>query len=172
MTNDPAEMSPEEAAKYEEAEREQYEASASSIIACTDVLDLFEQEIANVIAGEKQNAKLLYLIGTSRLFRKPMHAAIKGTSSGGKSELRKSVLQFFPDEAVVSFTTLTEKALYYLPDSLSHKILSMGEAAGTEEQDLQDYLLRELMSEGKLSHMVTQQNGNAWKTVTLSLIHI
>ena len=167
MTNDPAEMSPEEAAKYEEAEREQYEASASSIIACTDVLDLFEQEIANVIAGEKQNAKLLYLIGTSRLFRKPMHAAIKGTSSGGKSELRKSVLQFFPDEAVVSFTTLTEKALYYLPDSLSHKILSMGEAAGTEEQDLQDYLLRELMSEGKLSHMVAQQNGKDWETATI-----
>ncbi len=88
--SDPAEMSPEEQAKYEEADRRHYEASASSIIACTDVLEMFEQEIAKVVAGEKQNAKLLYLIGTSRLFRKPMHAAIKesGQSPDGAAPMK------------------------------------------------------------------------------------
>ena len=33
-------------------------------------------------------------------------------------------------------------------------ILSMGEAAGAEEQQLQDYLLRELMSDGTLRYPV------------------
>jgi hypothetical protein len=43
----------------------------------------------------------------------------------------------------------------------------MGEAAGTEEQELQDYLLRELISEGKLSYPVVQKIGGELITVTI-----
>ena len=84
-----------------------------------------------------------------------MHAAIKGPSAAGKSEIRKRVLKFFPSEAVLSFTMLSERALLYFERDFCHMILSMGEAAGAEEQTLQDYLLRELMSDGKLRYPVT-----------------
>jgi hypothetical protein len=82
-----------------------------------DTLGVFAQCWNQVMAGEEANAKLLYLIGTSRLFAKPMHAAIKGPSSAGKSEIRKQMLRFFPPEEVISFTTLSEKALIYEPRS-------------------------------------------------------
>jgi predicted transcriptional regulator len=57
---------------------------------------------------------------------------------------------------VVSFTILSEKALLYYDGDFAHKILSMGEASGAEEQSLQDYLLRELISEGRLRYPVVQ----------------
>jgi urease gamma subunit len=57
-----------------------------------------------------------------------------------------------------------EKALLYWEDDFPHKILSMGEAAGTEEKDMQDYLLRELMSEGKLVYPIAQRHGG---TITI-----
>ena len=122
--------------------------AAAEIIACEDVLGLFEADWRRLVAGEEANARLLYLVATSRLLKKSMHAAIKGPSSAGKSEIRARVLAFFPDESVIGFTSLSEKALLYFDDDFDHKILSMGEAAGAEEQSFQDYLLRELLSEG------------------------
>jgi DNA-binding MarR family transcriptional regulator len=133
------------------------EASVREIIESKDVLALFAEEIGHLIVGEEKNAKLLYLVGTSRLFDKAMHVAIKGPSSGGKSEIRKRVLDFFPPEDVISFTSMSEKALLYMPDDVAHKILSMGEAITGKEVEFQDYLLRELMSEGKLRYPVVQK---------------
>jgi hypothetical protein len=141
--------------------------SADHIIKHPDILGLFEKEFGKLIAGEAVNGKLLYLVATSRLFDKPMSAAIKGTSAGGKSEIRKRLLDFFPMEDVISFTSLSEKSLIYVEDDFSHKILSMGEAAATDQQDFQDYLLRELISEGVLRHSVVQKNGNDLQTNTI-----
>src|SRR5262245_61701022 len=67
-------------------------ASAREIIDSTDVLELFETDFAEVVAGEKKLGQLLYLVGTSRLLDQSLHAAIKGTSAGGKTQLRKRVL--------------------------------------------------------------------------------
>jgi phage/plasmid primase-like uncharacterized protein len=147
--------------------RKELRASAREIIDCEDVLELFADDFRYFIAGEKTNAQLLYLIGTSRLFDKCMHAAIKGPSSGGKSEIRKAVLKYFPPECVISFTSLTEKALLYIPDGFEHKILSMAEAQRQEEMAFQDYLLRELLSEGKLRHLVPVKAGDKIETVTI-----
>jgi hypothetical protein len=128
---------------------------------------LFAKDFSKVTAGETVNGKLLYLVATSRLFDKPMNAAIKGTSAGGKSEIRKRILAFFPPEDVVAFTSLSEKSLIYFDGDFSHKILSLGEAAATEEQQFQDYLLRELMSEGYIRHSTAQKVGNDIQTVTI-----
>jgi hypothetical protein len=141
--------------------------SAAAIIKCPDILGLFAKEFSKVIAGEAVNGKLLYLIATSRLFDKPMNAAIKGTSAGGKSEIRKRILGFFPPEDVVAFTSLSDKALIYHEGDFAHKILSMGEATATEEQTFQDYLLRELMSEGRIRYPTAQKVGNEIKTVII-----
>ena len=121
------------------------------------ILDLWLQSWDKAMAGEHRNAKLLYLIATSRLFDNCMHVAIKGPSSGGKSEIRRQVLEFFPPEDIVTFTSMSERALLYHKGDLDHKILSMAEAHGFEEQQMQDMLLRELMSEGKLIYRTVQK---------------
>jgi hypothetical protein len=151
-----------------EFDREELKRSADHIIKNPKILDLFAAEVRKVIAGESTNSKLLYLVATSRLFDKTMNAAIKGTSAGGKSEIRKRVLDFFPLESVISFTSLSEKSLLYYDGSFANKILSMGEAAATDEQNFQDYLLRELMSEGVLRYPVVQkQPDGSMATVTI-----
>jgi hypothetical protein len=109
------------------------------------------------------------LIGTSRLFAKTMHAAVKGPSAAGKSEIRRTVVSFFPPEDVIEFTALSEKALLYHEGDFAHKILSMGEAAAQEDLEFQNYLLRELMSEGRLRYPVAQKVGGAITTITLPL---
>jgi hypothetical protein len=141
--------------------------NAGHIIEHPKILDLFEKEFHKIIAGEAPNGKLLYLVATSRLVDKTMNAAIKGTSAGGKSEIRKRVLEFFPPESVVSFTSLSEKALIYYDGDFAHKILSMGEAIATDEQEFQDYLLRELMSEGRIRYPTVQKVGGELIAVTI-----
>jgi phage/plasmid primase-like uncharacterized protein len=129
--------------------------AARDIIDCEDVLDAFLRASDPGIAGEETVRKMLYLTATTRLFAKPMSAALKGPSSVGKSHTRDYVLRFFPPEDVIQFTSLTEKALYYFPGEFSHKILSLGEAGNPEEQTFQDLIVRQLMSEGVLRHLMT-----------------
>ncbi len=142
--------------------------SAKDIIACEDILTMFAEECAEVIAGEENLIKLLYLSATSRLFDKAMHVAVKGTSSGGKSEVRRRVLDFFPPESVFAFTALSEKALLYVADDFCNKVLSMGEAFSQEEKKFQDYILRELLSEGTLRYPVVQKQADGtMETITI-----
>ena len=145
------------------------EASAREIIECDDVLELFARDCARTIAGEKVNLKMLMVVGTSRLFehKAAMNAALKGPSAGGKSEVREAVVKFFPPEDVVAFTSLSPSALLYHEEDYAHKILSMGEAQDREEIKFQDALLRQLMSEGKLRHLVVQKVGNKLVSVTV-----
>jgi hypothetical protein len=60
-------------------------------------------------------------------------------------------------QEVINFTSLSEKALLWYEDDFSHKILSMGEAHGSEEWHLQDMLLRELISEGRIVYLAAQK---------------
>jgi hypothetical protein len=73
---------------------EQLAESAREIIACEDVLWLFADECSRVLAGEDKLIQLLYLVGTSRLFERTMHAALKGPSAAGKSQTRKAVFEW------------------------------------------------------------------------------
>ena len=135
------------------------------IISCRDVLSHFAREIGQYIAGEVKNSQLLYLVATSRLFDKGMHAAIKGPSSAGKTEIRERVLEYFPPEDVISFTLMSERALLFVEDDFCHKVLSMGEAMSGEELKVQDTLLRQLMSEGILRYPIAQKVGGKIVTV-------
>jgi phage/plasmid primase-like uncharacterized protein len=148
-------------------------ASAREIIECKDVLGLFAKDFGKIYVGEVENAKLFYLIGTSRLFglKETMHAAAKGPSSVGKSELMDSVARFMPPEDVFRFTSVSEKALLYVKeDDLSHKILIMAEAPKDEkQQQFQDLLLRELMSAGRLSYPVPVKVGEVYETITIEV---
>jgi hypothetical protein len=154
------------ASEQEEAQWSDVDAElAADIFEREDVLDAFIREWRKVMAGEEQNAKILYLACTSRLLDKCINVAIKGPSSAGKSEIRKQVTAFFPDEGVISFTSMSERALIYREDDYDHKILSMGEASGAEEQSLQDYFLRELMSAGQIRYDMVDKYTMRTKTI-------
>jgi phage/plasmid primase-like uncharacterized protein len=155
----------------EEVNPEALARSAASIIASENVLGEFVKVHGKLYVGEKENAKLLYLICTSRLFdlQTTMHGAAKGPSAVGKSGLLDAVTVFMPPESVYSFTSLSEKALLYLPDdgNLAHKILVMAEAPKDEQQQqFQLMMLRELMSRGVLEYPVVQKTEHGFETVT------
>jgi len=114
-------------------EPSELEKEVRPILETEGILDLWIESWDKVMAGEHRNAKLLYLIATSRHFDQCMHAAIKGPSSAGKSEIREKVLEFFPPEDIISFSTLSEKALLWFEGDFPHKILSMGEASGLQD---------------------------------------
>jgi hypothetical protein len=146
----------------------QYAESAKSIIACDDILELLMKETRKVIAGEERNVKLLYLATTSRLFGKPMNVVIKGPSSAGKSEIRERLLTFLPPESVITFTSMSEKALIFDDRGFENKILSMAEAVSIEERGMQDMFLRELMSAGKITYTTTIRRGSNCRTFTIT----
>jgi hypothetical protein len=158
-----------ERAKPTPVNMELLKASARDIIACEDVLEMFANDCSRMIAGEKVNLKMLLLSGTSRLFehKAAINVALKGPSGGGKSETREEAVKFFPPEDVIIFTSLSPSALLYHEEDFAHKILSMGEAQDREQIAFQDLLLRQLMSEGKLRHLVVQKVANNLATVAV-----
>jgi hypothetical protein len=103
------------------------------------------------LVGDHRLAKLIFLIATSRLLDHPVCAVIKGPSSAGKSFVLDRTLKLFPSAAVVRLSSMSEKALAYLDDDLKHKMLVVAEAAGLS-QGMGAYLLRSLISEGRLRH--------------------
>ena len=124
--------------KYTDPDPNDLESKLRPILETEGILDLWLKSWDKVMAGEHRNAKMLFLIATTRLFDQGMHVAIKGPSSAGKSQIRKQVLEFFPPEDVINFTSLSEKALFWFEEDFPHKILSMGEADGLQEQVMQN----------------------------------
>ena len=57
------------------------------------------------------------------------------------------MLDFFPEEAYYLLTAMSERALAYGTEPLSHRFLVLFEAAGLES-DFASYLVRSLLSEG------------------------
>jgi phage/plasmid primase-like uncharacterized protein len=85
------------------------EKAAGDLVACEDVLRRFGASIeADGLVQETENAKLLYLTLTSRLFEHPVSAVVKGVSSGGKSFTLERVLAYFPESAFFSRTQWSE----------------------------------------------------------------
>ena len=102
--------------------------------------------------GENTNKILLFLAMCSRLRANPLSVYILGRSSGGKSWLAKQVLKYIPDDGKYVITTVSKEVLYYMKQGLSHKVVMLGEFEGAEKVE---YILRELVSEGSISKLVT-----------------
>ena len=127
------------------------------------ILERFTADLAGVgLVGEDLAAQLLYLATTSRLLEKPVSAAIKGPSAGGKSFLVDSVLAFFPESAYYVMTGMSERALAYSEEPLSHRILVIYEAAGMTG-DFATYLLRSLLSEGQVRYETVEKTSEGVK---------
>ena len=113
------------------------------------------------LVGEKRNALVTWLVGTSRLLRKPLNEIAKGRSSSGKNHLVRTVLKFFPQDAIVQATSLSQRAINYLgPDALSHKILYVDELSSENR----NHPVRQLISEGRVIHRVPVMKNGRWVT--------
>jgi hypothetical protein len=127
-------------------------ATAGDLVTEPDILTRFGKAIeAAGLVGETNNAKILYLALTSRLFERPVSVAVKGVSAGGKSFTVESVLKFFPASAFFTRTGFSEKALYFSDEDFRHRFIVIFEAVGMES-DYLSYVVRTLLSENRLSY--------------------
>jgi len=108
------------------------------------------------LVRETRNAKLLYLVITSRLLPRIVSVKVTGPSSGGKSYLAQKVLTLFPPEAAYTATAMSERALIYDQTPLQHRMLCIYEAAGIGS-DFLSYLIRSLLSEGCVRYLTLEK---------------
>jgi hypothetical protein len=119
-------------------------------------------ELAGV-AGELRSAKIIYLAVTSRLFPWPLSVARKGPSSAGKSFTVERTLRFFPNEAYLARTAMSERGLVYTDEDLQHRMLVLYEADAVAT-GRGAYLLGTLLSEGMLRYEVVERTREGYKT--------
>jgi hypothetical protein len=128
-----------------------------------NILERFARDLARSgVAGESRVAKLLYLAVTSRFLERPVSVAVKGPSSGGKSYLTERVLSFFPESSFYALTAMSEHALAYSDEPLVNRFLVIYEAAGMNS-DFQTYLIRSLLSEGKVRYETVEKTSEGMK---------
>lgn len=137
------------------------------------ILDRFRDEVRlRGLVGEERNAATLYLVLTSRLLDQQVSAGVKGHSASGKSWTVDTVTEFFPDDAVVEFTAMSQRALVYSKEDFRHRTLVIYEVVALREgveDDLTSYLVRSLLSEGQIRYEVSVRDpagGFTTKTIT------
>lgn len=130
----------------------------------SNILDKLEQLLdALGLAGERRNAKLLYLALTSRLTDRPVSIWVNGPSSSGKSFVVETVLKAFPESAFYTRSAMSEKALIHSKEPLSHRYLVFYELAGLSS-DFANYILRSLLSEGRIRFETVESNGGKFES--------
>ena len=128
------------------------------------------------LVGENRAAKLIYLAITSRLLGEPVNTVTKGLSSSGKSYTVECVVRLFPDEAVYTMTAMSEKALIFLDEPLEHRTIVLYEAVALREgrekaEDNQTaYIVRSLLSEGRIEYPVVLRDERTGELRTQTLI--
>lgn len=133
------------------------------------ILDLFVESISGAgVVGEDRLVSVLYLCVSSRFSDRPVSVVVKGPSSAGKSYTVDRTLDYFPASAYYLLTGMSEHALAYLKEPLSHRFLVLCEAAGMSG-DTASYFLRSLLSEGFIRYVVVEKtkNGLEPKTITV-----
>jgi hypothetical protein len=117
------------------------------------------------VVGERTTAATAYLVLTSRLLDKQASLAVKGHSASGKSWTVEQTVRFFPREAVITMTAMSQRALIYSTEEYAHRTLVVYEAVALREgveDDLTSYFIRSLLSEGRIEYPVTvrDKDGN------------
>lgn len=132
--------------------REQAARDAAELIHTPDILARFTTDIRRRgLVGEERSARITYLVTTTRVLDRPTSEVVKGVSSAGKSFVVEETLKFFPESAYYALSGMSEHALAYGTEPLSHRVLVLYEAAGMGG-DFATYLLRSLLSEGRVRY--------------------
>lgn len=130
-----------------------------------DILDAFIRILHNEmgVVGETRLAKLIFLALISRFLDKPISISVRGPSSGGKSYLVESVLKFFTNDAYYALTAMSDRALAYSTEPLSHRFLVLYEYSGMQSEML-NYLIRSLLSEGHIRYETVEKTKDGLKS--------
>jgi hypothetical protein len=121
----------EEAERETQAAREAAWCTCAEIASCENILAKVEEAVrSGGLVGEARAVKLIYLAVTSRLLGRIVSIAVKGPSSGGKSFVVETVLKFFPLDAFYALTAMSEHALAYGEEPLTHRMIVLYEVAG------------------------------------------
>jgi len=99
---------------------------------------------------------------TSRRLDRPVSAVVKGPSSGGKSHTVDRTMAYFPETAFHALSGMSERALAYGDEPLSHRMLIIYEAAGMAGE-YQSYLLRSLLSEGRIRYETVEKTSDGMR---------
>jgi hypothetical protein len=156
------------AAVLETAERRAAQAACAQLSHEPRILDRFAEDVAAAgLTGEEATAKLIYLATTSRLLDRIVSIVVKGQSASGKSWTVQTVLRFFSDHARYEMTAASEHALIYDDEPLEHRMLVIYEASGLES-DKFSYIVRSLLSEGRLRYPTVFKRDGELKTVMVT----
>lgn len=140
------------------ARRAALEARVRDLAEQPRILDEFARDIERRgVVGEKRATKLLYLVVTSRFRRRPASSKVSGTSSVGKNWIVENTLEFFPGNAYYALTAMSEHALAYGNEPLSHRHLVLYEAAALAGNEFASYLVRSLLSEGRVRYETVEK---------------
>jgi hypothetical protein len=123
------------------------------------------------VVGEDATAATSYLAMTSRVLEDPVSLVVKGASSSGKSHTVQTTARFFPCDAVIEFTGMSERALVFAPQDFRHRSIIVYEAVALRERaeresgNLTAYFVRSLISEGRISYpMSVRTKEGEWTT--------
>jgi len=122
------------------------------------------------VAGERELAATLYLVGTSRLLPRPLAAIVQGPTSSGKSYIIEKVASMFPAEVVVLATQMTPQALFHMkPGALKHRWIVAGERSRKQNDDTAEATraLREMISSGQLTKLMPMKVSGEIQTVRI-----
>lgn len=160
---DAHEWSEVEAQQYAEQAKEA-KGIATELMRCPDILAEFGRLCGRLgLVGERKRAALLYLILTSRVLPRIVSGLCKGTSAVGKNIVVNTVLRAFPESAFYVLSSLSERALIYDEEPLSHRILIIYEAEGVAGS-FGAYLLRTLLSEGHIRYVTVEKTSEGLRS--------
>ena len=116
------------------------------------------------VEGEDINKTVAYLGMTSRLLMQPVAIKIWGSFGTGKSAVMQGVAALSPPEHHFPISYLSAKALLHMErDAVKRKFMTVAEAKGAEDSA---YLLRELISSGRLIGRFTDRDPSSGKLYT------
>ncbi len=147
---------------------EMHEAAALTMLRAPNLMARIAEDIEAVgVTGERSLALMVYLIGTSRLAKRPLAGIVQGSSASGKSHTIESVAKLFPGEAVVHAHRITPQALYHLPEgALVHKFVVAGERSRAQNDATAEATraLREMLATGHLNKLITARTRDGFVT--------
>jgi hypothetical protein len=119
------------------------------------------------VVREGAAIRAIYLAATSRLGAQVICLIRTGVSAGGKNYPIEVILKLIPEDSIIRASSGSPLSLIYMPggeNAYRLKIIYIPEAAFLAERNgvesLFTYLLRTLMSEGRLDHHVTVPQAN------------
>lgn len=124
-----------------------------------NLLDEIAQDMEKIgIVGERSLALTVYLVGTSRLFDRPLACIVQGHSSSGKSYLISKVAELFPDAVKLQAHSFSPQGLTYCaPGSLTHRFVVAGERSrqSSDQKADENRMWREMLTDGRIARVVS-----------------